>query len=687
LKIPFHSYYRNTDNTTCGYRPANWSRLSIHYTAQSRPQSFILTFWRPTWGDISPNLSKEQRYPFDRDQDCRKKPRVEDGNYRTDLPRPPSVFGRPARTRRNFIRITRPESEESDYSDASTETNGFQVTYEYITRHTPLPPDSDEEGIATDTESAGTDRIADIYHEELDGPIWDWEEFYLEELYELPEPEEQDTFEDMAHPVPTFSGYTASESIITFINELELYSAARTMNAAQTGALLRAALRGPAKTRLEAAIVAAVIAAPTDAATNIAAIAWLRGQYHTVDIQQQLKDQLLTTVQEMNQSPRAYYTKIRDMIEIAGYVAAVQDQVAESTFLQGLMPELALAIRSTPTTLTLEQKVDYAHRYWLVRNPGHQDVYQSMLPKHLRREELPKISSIPAAAPRKDKMDELCEKFAKMEAHIANLDRRPYRPPQAYQAEPDRRRQGPYRQDPNRFMRCFTCGEEGHMSWECRAETNRKAMPSTRGQEEQGRRRYGANMAQPGVTFTEIFSEDEGPDIAYYPAIRKPGRPPKRPYSKEPEQSSSKHKDPVTIYKAPGFDEIDELADEEETRDIRMSESPSREIRHRKSKQYRYNAWEDIKGRQVQMTFEQAAEINPTIKQQIRNGLAETKPSYKVTEINQAQPNDSDSENEEDTRKTSAYAVGTIENIPVEFIIDSGAGGCMIAKETLDHLG
>ena len=92
----------------------------------------------------------------------------------------------------------------------------------------------------------------------------------------------------------------------------------------------------------------------------------MRGQYHTVDIQQQLKDQLLTTVQEMNQSPRAYYTKIRDMIEIAGYVAAVQDQVAESTFLQGLMPELALVIRSTPTTLMLEQKVDYAHRYWLV---------------------------------------------------------------------------------------------------------------------------------------------------------------------------------------------------------------------------------------------------------------------------------------------------------------------------------
>jgi len=124
----------------------------------------------------------------------------------------------------------------------------------------------------------------------LDGPIWDWEEFYLEELYELPEPEEQDTFEDMAHPVPTFSGYTASESIITFINELELYSAARTMNAAKTRALLRAALRGSTKIQFEVTIITGAggggIAAPTDAAINTAAIAWLRANYHSVDIQQ-----------------------------------------------------------------------------------------------------------------------------------------------------------------------------------------------------------------------------------------------------------------------------------------------------------------------------------------------------------------------------------------------------------------
>ena len=164
----------------------------------------------------------------------------------------------------------------------------------------------------------------------------------------------------MAHTLPYFSGYTASESVISFINDFQLYSAARLLTEVQKGTLLRAAVRGPARTRLEAAIVLGVggggIAAPVDAATNTAAITWLRTTYHTADIQQQLKDQLLSTVQEPNQSPRAYYTKIRDMIEVAGYIDAVQDQVAESTFLQGLTPELALVIRSITNGLDIGTK-------------------------------------------------------------------------------------------------------------------------------------------------------------------------------------------------------------------------------------------------------------------------------------------------------------------------------------------
>ena len=110
---------------------------------------------------------------------------------KTDLPRPPSVFGRTPRTRRNYSRKSESESEESDLSDASTRTIGFRISYKYITRTTPLPlRSSDKEQLATDTESAGTDRIADEYYEEIEGPAWDWEEFYLTKLFKEP-PEEE----------------------------------------------------------------------------------------------------------------------------------------------------------------------------------------------------------------------------------------------------------------------------------------------------------------------------------------------------------------------------------------------------------------------------------------------------------------------------------------------------------------
>ena len=98
---------------------------------------------------------------------------MEDENYKHDLPRPPSVFGRPARTRQNYIQRQPTELKESDNSDASTETNRFQVIYEYIARHTPLPFESeDKKGAATDTVSKETDHIANEYSKENEELIW-----------------------------------------------------------------------------------------------------------------------------------------------------------------------------------------------------------------------------------------------------------------------------------------------------------------------------------------------------------------------------------------------------------------------------------------------------------------------------------------------------------------------------------
>src|SRR5665213_611854 len=102
----------------------------------------------------------------------------------------------------------------------------------------------------------------------------------------------------------------------------------------------------------------------------------------------------------MNQSLQACYTKIRDIIKIAGYNLAMQDQVVKSTFLQGIFLELALAIRSSPIVLTLEQKVDYTHCYWTTRNSGQQDVYQATLPNHLRKNNVLKTVLIPTEPPK-----------------------------------------------------------------------------------------------------------------------------------------------------------------------------------------------------------------------------------------------------------------------------------------------
>ena len=286
---------------------------------------------------------------------------------RKELPRPPTALRHPARTRKTIQKIHYEPHEESDNSDASTETLGPRFV------RTPLPdnPPTDQE--ATDTESQASDRIADICQEEIEGPIWAWNNFYLEELYKLLPEIQEENDNDMANPIPTFSGYS-SESVITFIKDIGLYVTGKGANDRTEGRILRAALRGSASARFEAAISLTAnnggIDPPTTDVTVAMAYAWLRATFHTPDIQQQLRDQLSSTVQQINQSPQEFYTRICEIIEIAGYDNAVKDQVAETAFMQGLHPEIALQLRSSIIPLTLTQKVEGAHRYWSVRHPG-----------------------------------------------------------------------------------------------------------------------------------------------------------------------------------------------------------------------------------------------------------------------------------------------------------------------------
>src|SRR5579864_7602996 len=102
-------------------------------------------------------------------------------------------------------------------------------------------------------------------------------------------------------------------------------------------------------------------------------------------------------------------------IQHAGYGnAAIEDLVTENTFMQGVLPKYTFAIRTAPTALTLNQKVEYAQRIWAAERP----VGTILIPA------LDSTPAKPKVTPNMDPvMDKLAEEFAKMMAHIANLEK------------------------------------------------------------------------------------------------------------------------------------------------------------------------------------------------------------------------------------------------------------------------
>ena len=115
----------------------------------------------------------------------------------------------------------------------------------------------------------------------------------------------------MSSAAPTFTGYTASESIIAFLEEFDLFAATKNLSAERQRAVLEAALRGPAKALFQQRIADGIIATGAGHPEHLANCkAWLRAQYHTEDMRQGLKDQLSETYQSINESPLAFYTTI-----------------------------------------------------------------------------------------------------------------------------------------------------------------------------------------------------------------------------------------------------------------------------------------------------------------------------------------------------------------------------------------
>src|SRR3954453_1787657 len=103
-------------------------------------------------------------------------------------------------------------------------------------------------------------------------------------------------------------------------------------------------------------------------------------------MQQALRDQLNSCYQALNESLVTFFQRICHNISLAEYPAAVVDLVAETSFMNGLHLELASQVRTSPVTLNLQGKVDYAQRIWLDKNPqAGGNVFQQSLAPHLQQ--------------------------------------------------------------------------------------------------------------------------------------------------------------------------------------------------------------------------------------------------------------------------------------------------------------
>ena len=350
---------------------------------------------------------------------------------------------------------------------------------------------------------------------------------------------------------PTYNG-NPEESVIAFIADMEQYVAAQCLSAVDERVLLPTCLRGPARAKYDVEAVRGgaigVIPNPPTAVSNTAVYTWLMAEYHNTDRQQQFKDKLLSTFQDENETPDKFYSRIREIVQNAGYPdMATQKLMTENTFMQGLFSKYSYAIRIAPTILNLNQKVEYANRiYMSERTSGNIQVPVPLHPSCVSVQPAT-IAPIPLPAPPVNQpvapatdlvMDRLVEEFVKFTTHLIDRERwyEQRRPVQRFSSDYPRRNeyQGGYRIQQNnnvdRFLTCWNCGEEGHQARHCRTEKSRQAQSNN------ATRRH-ANLIQP----QEIFDlEDEWEDYEAY--IGKRGRDMKE--EDGPQEESSRKRTP-----------------------------------------------------------------------------------------------------------------------------------------------
>jgi hypothetical protein len=185
--------------------------------------------------------------------------------------------------------------------------------------------------------------------------------------------------------------------------------------------MLKACLRGNAKTEFASVTLNGI----DDTARVIELKEWLRTTYHIEEVKQGLRDQLNDLRQRQEETPRAFFTRISQLINLAEYPEALREPIAEGVFMKGISDKMAIAIKSSPMPLDIAGKVNYAQRMWTARNPTQSLAFKPLLTQErpvsiMKR---PEISSMKAESSKitEDPIEALTKQMEEMKLFMANI--------------------------------------------------------------------------------------------------------------------------------------------------------------------------------------------------------------------------------------------------------------------------
>ena len=285
-----------------------------------------------------------------------------------------------------------------------------------------------------------------------------------------------------------------------------------------------------------------------------------------------------------------------------------------------------MAIRSNATALNLAGKITHAQRIWSARNPTYSQAFRSIITPEpmppaqniLRRGEASRTTNVGTPqVTREDPIEALTKQIAQLSINLADMQQRPAQnsqrqlyntQKQAFTANTEwgPRPQGQWQQGPRT---CYNCGEEGHIAMYCRAETKKIAQPSnatrTNDFKKEPSGTYMAGREQIGdeIDTYPVFHGDKGKARTQILGTKKPvGRPPKARATAIIEESDDEKMQDEDLVKAT----------ENMIRNSRSpSINPSEEGKKlRKSKSYKYDIFQDIMARKVEVTIGELLEIS-----------------------------------------------------------------------------